>query len=133
MQDSTTRNSFLRPFVKRITYICYRTVVLSCPACPVCHSVCNVGVLWPNGWMDKMKLGMQVGLGPSWGPSSRTPRNFENALPRHPPSHRPAARADPAERSHYVVISRGGRELVTRVRVMLPQQRNPCTDRKSAQ
>ena len=42
---------------------------------------------------------------------------------RTPPStasHRPAARADPAERSHYVVISRDGRKLVTRVRVMLP-------------
>jgi len=34
---------------------------------------------------------------------------------RTPPStasHRPAARADPAERSHYVVISRDGRKLV---------------------
>jgi len=31
---------------------------------PVC-TVCNVGVLWPNGWMDlKMKLCRQVGLGP---------------------------------------------------------------------
>ena len=28
-------------------------------------SVCNVGVLWPNGWTDQdIKLGMQVGLGP---------------------------------------------------------------------
>ena len=35
-------------------------------------------------------------------------------------SHRPAARAHPAERSHYVVISRDGRKLVTRVRVILP-------------
>ena len=41
-------------------------------------------------------------------------RNFENA-PR-----RPAARSRPAERLHYVVISRDGRKLVTRVRVMLP-------------
>jgi len=42
---------FGRPFVKRFT-LCYRTVcVLSCPvlSCPVW----NVGVLWPNGWMDK--------------------------------------------------------------------------------
>jgi len=23
-----------------------------CLSCPVCLSVCNVGVLWPNGWMD---------------------------------------------------------------------------------
>jgi len=36
----------------------------------------------------------------------------------------PAARADPAQRLHYVVISWDGRKLVTRVRVMLPQQRN---------
>jgi len=48
-----------------------------------------------------------------------TARNFENAPPS-PDSHRPAARAHPAERSHYVVISRDGRKLVTRVRVMLP-------------
>jgi len=36
-----------RPFVKWFA-LCYRTVVLS-----VCLSVCNVGVLWPNGWMDQ--------------------------------------------------------------------------------
>ena len=26
-----------------------------CPvlSCPVCLSVCNIGVLWPNGWMDQ--------------------------------------------------------------------------------
>ena len=34
-------------------------------------------------------------------------------------SHQPAARTDPAERSHYVVILRDGRKLVTRVHVML--------------
>ena len=34
------------PFVKQYA-VCYRTVVLS--VCPVC----NVGVLWPNGWMDQ--------------------------------------------------------------------------------
>jgi len=45
---------FGRPFVKRFT-LCYRTAVLS---------LCDVGVLWPNGWMDQMKLGMKVGLGP---------------------------------------------------------------------
>ena len=46
--------------------------------------------------------------------------NVENVLPPSTASHWPAARADPAERSHYVVISRDGRKLVTRVRVMLP-------------
>jgi len=30
----------------------------------VCLLVCDVGVLWPNGWMIKMKLGTEVGLGP---------------------------------------------------------------------
>jgi len=44
-----------------------------------------------------------------------------------------ACRSRPAGRSHYVVISRDGRKLVTRVRVMLPQQRNPCPNCKSAQ
>jgi len=37
---------FRRPFVKRFA-LCYRTDVLSC------LSVCNVGVLWPNSWMDQ--------------------------------------------------------------------------------
>ena len=37
--------------------VCKRAVCLSCP-------VCNVGVLWPNGWMDQDETGMQVGLGP---------------------------------------------------------------------
>jgi len=42
------------------------------------------------------------------------------AILRTPPRHPPAARAHPAERSHYVVISGNRRKLVTRVRVMLP-------------
>jgi len=46
---------FGRLFVKRFT-LCYRTVVLS--VCPIC----NVGVLWPNGWTDQ-ELGVQVGPG----------------------------------------------------------------------
>jgi len=33
--------------VKR-SALCYQTVV-----CPVCLSLCDVGVLWPNGWMDQ--------------------------------------------------------------------------------
>jgi len=44
-----------------------------------------------------------------------------------------ARRPRPAGRSHKVVMSRDGRKLVTRVRVMLPYQRNPCPDCKSAQ
>ena len=37
---------FARPFVKRFA-LCYRTIV--CLFFPVC----NVGVLWPNGWTDR--------------------------------------------------------------------------------
>jgi len=55
---------------------------------------------------------------------SATPTSYiRRAILRTPPvtaSHRPAARAHLAKRSHYVVISRDGRKLVTRVRVMLP-------------
>ena len=40
--------------------------------------------------------------------------------PPSPVSHWPAARADPAEHSHYVVIWSDGCKLVSRVRVMLP-------------
>jgi len=39
-----------RPFVKRFA-LCCRTVV--CAVCPVCLSVCDVGVLWPNGGVDQ--------------------------------------------------------------------------------
>jgi len=38
---------FGRPFVKQFA-LCYRTVVS-----PVFLSVCDVCVLWPNGWMDQ--------------------------------------------------------------------------------
>jgi len=38
-----------RPFVKQFVQ-CYRTVVQSRLSC---LSVCNVGVLWPHGWMDQ--------------------------------------------------------------------------------
>jgi len=50
-KKKATANVFVfgQPFVKRFA-LCYRTAVLSvCLSCPVC----NVGVLWPNGWMDQ--------------------------------------------------------------------------------
>ena len=43
----TYQQIFGRPFVKRFA-LCYQTVV-----CLSCLPVCNVGVLWPNGWMDQ--------------------------------------------------------------------------------
>jgi len=46
------------PFVKRFA-LCYGTVVwLSCP-------VCDVGVLWPNGWKDQAET-WQAGRSRSW-------------------------------------------------------------------
>jgi len=44
------RTIFGRPFVKRFA-LCYRSVV--CPVCLSVCPVCNVGVLWPNGWTDQ--------------------------------------------------------------------------------
>jgi len=49
-----------------------------------------------------------------------TARNFENAPFTHQSAASSGRRPRPAGRSHYVVISRDGRKLVTRVRVMLP-------------
>jgi len=39
------------------------------PFCPV-RSVCNVGVLWPNGWMDQDATWYGGKPRPRWGPSS---------------------------------------------------------------
>ena len=41
---------FWATFVKRFA-LCYQTVV--CSACLSVSPVCNVGVLWPNGWTDQ--------------------------------------------------------------------------------
>jgi len=73
---------FGQPFVKQFA-LCYRTVVLSClsvwPVFPVCLSVCNVGVLWPNGWMDQDETWHAGRPRPwphcfAWGPSSPPPK-----------------------------------------------------------
>ena len=67
--------TFWRPFVIRFV-LCYQTVV-----CPVC----DVGVLWPNSWVEwiKMPLGTEVGLGPGHivldgGPSSSTSKGHSS-------------------------------------------------------
>jgi len=38
-----SEDRFGRPFINRSTLSCQTVVCLSC----------NVGVLWPNGWMDQ--------------------------------------------------------------------------------
>jgi len=61
-------NVFGRPFVKRYT-LCYQT----------CLSVYDVGVLWPNGWMDQDATWYGGRPRPSrhcvrWKPSSPVPK-----------------------------------------------------------
>jgi len=63
---------FGRPFVKRfaLTVVCLS--VMSCP-------VWNVGVLWPNGWMDQHETWHAGRPRPwphcvRWGPSSPSPK-----------------------------------------------------------
>ena len=68
--DSIVQTIFGRPFVKRFT-LCYRTVVkgtyaiglLSCLSVLSCLSIMLLYCCQTVGW-NKMKLGMQVGLGP---------------------------------------------------------------------
>jgi len=70
--------SFGRPFLKRFA-LCYRTVV-----CPVlsCMSVCDVGVLWPNGLTDRDET-RHAGRTRPWphcvrnGPSSFSPKGAQ--------------------------------------------------------
>jgi len=49
--------------------------------------VCNVGVLWPNGWI-KMKLGVRIGLGPDHivlggDPAAPTLKGHSPQIPAH--------------------------------------------------
>ena len=74
-----------RPFVKRFTLSC-QTIVCPLLSCPVL-SICNVGVLRPNGWMYQDETGLAGGPWPwphcvRWGPSS-PPKKRGTAL--HPP------------------------------------------------
>jgi len=67
---------FGRPFVKRFA-LCYQSVVYL-SVCPVC----NVGVLWPDGWMDQdetrhagsPRLWSQC---IRWGPTCPSPKGAE--------------------------------------------------------
>jgi len=65
---------FGRPFIKQFA-LCYQTVVLSsCLVCLSVLSVCDIGVLWQTVGWNKIKLGMEVGLGPghnvTWRPNA---------------------------------------------------------------
>jgi len=71
---------FGRPFLKRFT-LCYQTIV-----CPVC----DVGVLWPKGWMDQDATWCGGRPQPRryyfrWGPSSPQRKGAQ------PPTFRPVS------------------------------------------
>jgi len=54
LSKSVTRVLFGQPYVKRFA-LCHQTVVYLSGCLSVCPvlSICNVGVLWPNGWMNQ--------------------------------------------------------------------------------
>ena len=84
---------FGRPFVKRFE-LCYQTVTSVC----LSLSDCNVGVCGQTvGWI-KMKLGMQVGLGPGdcvrWAPSSPRKKGVQPPPPNFRPTSIVAKRLD---------------------------------------
>ena len=72
-----TLSVFGRPFVKRFA-LCYQTVVCL-PMCLSVLSVCDIGELWPNGWMDQDETWRADRPQPSphcvrWKPSSPFPK-----------------------------------------------------------
>jgi len=75
-----------RSFVKRFA-LCYRTVVLSVLSC--LSSVCDVGALWPNDWIDPNETWHGGRPWPRrlcvrWGPSSPTKKvTAPNQFLRH--------------------------------------------------
>ena len=69
------------PFVKRFA-LSYQTVVCPVLSCLSCLSVCDVGVLWPNGWMDQDKTWHAGRPRPwphyvRWEPSSPSPKGAQ--------------------------------------------------------
>jgi len=70
-------------FVKRFA-LCYRTVVCPVLSCLSVCPVCNVGLLWPNGWMDQDETWHAGRPRPwpycvRWGPSSPPQRGTRTA------------------------------------------------------
>jgi len=82
MAHRSVQPFFGRPFVKRFNP-CYRSVV-----CLSCLSVCNVDVLWPNGWTDPDET-WHAGRSRPWrhcvrsGPSSPPQRGTAHKLSVH--------------------------------------------------
>jgi len=83
---SSVHALFGRPFVKRFA-LCYQTV--DCPVClSVCLSVCDVHILWPNGWTDYDETWHAGRPRPwshcvRWGPSSPSPKGAQPPFSAH--------------------------------------------------
>jgi len=76
---------FGRPFVKRFV-LCYRTDV--CLSCLSVLSVCDVGVLWRNGWTGQNETwhGGRPRPWPHcvrWGPGSPSPKGHSPQFSAH--------------------------------------------------
>jgi len=87
--DSIARTVFGRPFVKRFA-LWYQTVVYMPVCLSVCLSVlsvlsvCDVGVLWPNGWADQDETWHAGRPRPwphcvRWEPSSPPPKGHSHS------------------------------------------------------
>jgi len=77
-----TIRRLMRPFVKRFA-LCYRTVVYLSVL-----SVSDVGVLWPNCWMDQDETWRAGSRRPwprslRWGPSSPSPKGHSLQFSAH--------------------------------------------------
>jgi len=71
--------AFGRPFEKRFA-LCYHAVV----CLSVCLSVCNDGLLWPNGWMDQHET-WHAGRPPLWPHCVRWEPSFPFPKGSQPP------------------------------------------------
>ena len=86
MRQGQRKTVFRRPFVKRFA-LCYRSVVCLSVCLSVCP-VCNVGVLWPNGWTDPEETWRAGRPRPwphciRWGPSSPSPKGHSHPFLVH--------------------------------------------------
>jgi len=77
---------FGRPFLRRFA-LCYQTTVVCLSVLSVCP-VCDVGVLWPNDWMDQGETRHAGRPRPwphcvRWGPSSPSPKEHSPQFSAH--------------------------------------------------
>jgi len=93
---------FGRPFLKPFA-LCYRTVV--CLSCLSLSSVCDIGILWPNSWMDQDETWHGGRPRPRthcvrWGPSSLQRGTAPNFRPMSVAKRLGASVSETASRRH---------------------------------